>query len=84
MEIDSNGSLNGNGIFSAASPGRAGSVNLDDPDVRLAAEALGDLRAGMQTSAEISILVSHCIGLIIKKISRFPVITSSIDCYITA
>ena len=26
--------------------GRAQSVNLDDPDVRLAAEALGDLRAG--------------------------------------
>jgi transcriptional repressor OPI1 len=37
---------------SAASPdcmydGRASSVSLDDPDVRLAAEALGDLRAGM-------------------------------------
>lgn len=26
--------------------GRSGSVTLDDPDVRLAAEALGDLRAG--------------------------------------
>ncbi|MBE3043165.1 hypothetical protein IMZ48_11455 [Candidatus Bathyarchaeota archaeon] len=40
-----------NSVASAASPdyfdGRAGSVSLDDPDVRLAAEALGDLRAGM-------------------------------------
>lgn len=40
-----------NSVASAASPdyfdGRASSVNLDDPDVRLAAEALGDLRAGM-------------------------------------
>lgn len=40
-----------NSVASAASPdrhmdGRASSVNLDDPDVRLAAEALGDLRAG--------------------------------------
>lgn len=40
-----------NSAASAASPdsrshGRAGSVNLDDPDVWLAAEALGDLRAG--------------------------------------
>lgn len=39
------------GPLSAVSPdgrldGRAGSVNIDDPDVRLAAEALGDLRAG--------------------------------------
>lgn len=42
-----------NSAVSAASPeyfdGRAGSVSLDDPDVRLAAEALGDLRAGMLT-----------------------------------
>lgn len=29
------------------SNGRASSVSLDDPDVRMAAEALGDLRAGM-------------------------------------
>ncbi|KAF5580211.1 clock-controlled 8 (ccg-8) [Fusarium pseudoanthophilum] len=41
-----------NSVVSAASPdalldARAGSVSLDDPDVRLAAEALGDLRAGM-------------------------------------
>jgi hypothetical protein len=43
-----------NSVNSNASPdrydrygdGRAPSVNLDDPDVRLAAEALGDLRAG--------------------------------------
>lgn len=34
--------------------GRSGSVTLDDPDVRLAAEALGDLRAGMYTCAFIS------------------------------
>jgi hypothetical protein len=39
-----------NSVVSAASPdglARAGSVSLDDPDVRLAAEALGDLRAGV-------------------------------------
>lgn len=40
-----------NSVASAASPDtrtdqRAASVNLDDPDVRLAAEALGDLRSG--------------------------------------
>lgn len=40
-----------NSAMSAASPdrfyeGRAASVSLDDPDVRMAAEALGDLRAG--------------------------------------
>lgn len=49
-----------NSIYSAASPdrygdGRAPSVNLDDPDVRLAAEALGDLRAGM------CLLIAFCI-----------------------
>jgi transcriptional repressor OPI1 len=35
-------------VSAIASPrdGRAASVNMDDPDVRLAAEALGDLRAG--------------------------------------
>lgn len=42
-----------NSAVSAASPeyfdGRASSVSLDDPDVRLAAEALGDLRAGTLT-----------------------------------
>jgi hypothetical protein len=32
------------------SNGRASSVSLDDPDVRMAAEALGDLRAGMSGS----------------------------------
>lgn len=44
-----------NGAVGAASPdyfhdGRASSVSLDDPDVRLAAEALGDLRAGKVAS----------------------------------
>lgn len=44
-----------NSVNSATSPdrygdGRAPSVNLDDPDVRLAAEALGDLRAGMPST----------------------------------
>lgn len=44
-----------NGPLSAVSPdgrldGRAGSVNIDDPDVRLAAEALGDLRADFVSS----------------------------------
>jgi len=51
MDIDvaSSGST-----MSTASPdrfpeGRASSINLDDPDVLLAAEALGDLRAGMSS-----------------------------------
>ncbi|KAI0467955.1 transcription factor Opi1-domain-containing protein [Xylaria cf. heliscus] len=44
-----------NGTMSAASPdrfqnGRSSSVSLDDPDVRLAAEALGDLRADFVSS----------------------------------
>lgn len=48
MDLDATSS----GTMSTASPerfyeGRATSLNLDDPDVRLAAEALGDLRAGM-------------------------------------
>ncbi len=47
MDTDASSS----GTVGAASPdglynGRGGSVSLDDPDVRLAAEALGDLRAG--------------------------------------
>jgi hypothetical protein len=47
MELDASS----NSVISAASPDRthelrASSVSLDDPDVRLAAEALGDLRAG--------------------------------------
>ena len=47
MDLDASS----NSAASAASPdryldGRASSVSLDDPDVRLAAEALGDLRAG--------------------------------------
>lgn len=47
MDLDTSS----NSVASAASPdrfldGRASSVSLDDPDVRLAAEALGDLRAG--------------------------------------
>ncbi len=44
-----------NSVTSEASPdqkeGTPTSVTLDDPDVRLAAEALGDLRAGMLTRA---------------------------------
>ncbi|KAH6988026.1 transcription factor Opi1-domain-containing protein [Ilyonectria sp. MPI-CAGE-AT-0026] len=44
-----------NSVASAASPdrlldARSGSVSLDDPDVRLAAEALGDLRADFVSS----------------------------------
>ncbi|KAH7165639.1 transcription factor Opi1-domain-containing protein [Dactylonectria macrodidyma] len=44
-----------NSVVSAASPdhlhdARSGSVSLDDPDVRLAAEALGDLRADFVSS----------------------------------
>lgn len=47
MDVDTSS----NSGASAASPdrfadGRASSVSLDDPDVRMAAEALGDLRAG--------------------------------------
>ena len=52
MDLDTSS----NSAVSAASPdyfhdGRASSVSLDDPDVRLAAEALGDLRAGMFRSS---------------------------------
>lgn len=48
MDLDA---ITGNGAVGTASPdrwqeGRASSVSLDDPDVRMAAEALGDLRAG--------------------------------------
>ena len=55
MDLDNNS----NGSVSAASPdriGRSGSVNIDDPDVRLAAEALEDLRAGMHH--DISLVMS--------------------------
>ncbi|KAF4998227.1 hypothetical protein FGRMN_3276 [Fusarium graminum] len=61
MDLDST-----NSVVSAASPdrlvdARAGSVSLDDPDVRLAAEALGDLRAGvfLNTSLPLSPPTSH-------------------------
>jgi transcriptional repressor OPI1 len=48
MDVD----VSSNSAVSAASPdrfhdGRASSVSLDDPDVRIAAEALGNLRAGI-------------------------------------
>ncbi|KAI5461719.1 transcription factor Opi1-domain-containing protein [Mariannaea sp. PMI_226] len=51
MDIDTSS----NSVVSAASPdrltdARASSVSLDDPDVRLAAEALGDLRADFISS----------------------------------
>ncbi|KAF5231424.1 hypothetical protein FAUST_9287 [Fusarium austroamericanum] len=51
MDLDASS----NSVISAASPdrlldARAGSVSLDDPDVRLAAEALGDLRADFISS----------------------------------
>ncbi|GJC87684.1 clock-controlled protein 8 [Colletotrichum liriopes] len=50
MDLD----VSSNSVMSAASPdrfyeGRAASVSLDDPDVRMAAEALGDLRAARHT-----------------------------------
>ncbi|KAM5344743.1 hypothetical protein ACJ41O_010605 [Fusarium nematophilum] len=51
MDLDASS----NSVVSAASPdrlldARASSVSLDDPDVRLAAEALGDLRADFVSS----------------------------------
>ncbi|KAI0005780.1 transcription factor Opi1 [Xylariaceae sp. FL0662B] len=51
MDVDNSS----NSGLSAASPdcfqdGRASSVSLDDPDVRMAAEALGDLRADFVSS----------------------------------
>ncbi|KAF4974115.1 hypothetical protein FZEAL_8953 [Fusarium zealandicum] len=51
MDLDASS----NSVVSAASPdrfldARSSSVNLDDPDVRLAAEALGDLRADFVSS----------------------------------
>lgn len=56
MDIDTRS----NSVVSMASTegpleGRSGSVTLDDPDVRLAAEALGDLRAGMHTQSIIEL-----------------------------
>lgn len=53
LKTDADASSTSTGTAGAMSPdchidGRASSVSLDDPDVRLAAEALGDLRAGMQ------------------------------------
>ncbi|KAI1347850.1 transcription factor Opi1-domain-containing protein [Xylaria sp. FL0043] len=49
------GDVNSTSTVSSASPdrftdGRASSVSLDDPDVRMAAEALGDLRADFVSS----------------------------------
>ncbi|KAI0427139.1 transcription factor Opi1-domain-containing protein [Xylaria sp. FL1042] len=49
------GDVNSTSTVSTASPdrfpdGRASSVSLDDPDVRMAAEALGDLRADFVSS----------------------------------
>lgn len=51
MDLDASS----NSVVSAPSPdrlldARSSSVSLDDPDVRLAAEALGDLRAGLCSS----------------------------------
>jgi transcriptional repressor OPI1 len=59
MEADSPS----NSAISAASPetldhDRSSSVSLDDPDVRLAAEALGDLRAGQYSRLLIAALPS--------------------------
>ncbi|KAI0968576.1 transcription factor Opi1-domain-containing protein [Xylaria arbuscula] len=54
MDVD-NGSNSGRSTMSTASPdrfhdGRASSVSLDDPEVRMAAEALGELRADFVSS----------------------------------
>ncbi|KAI1313345.1 transcription factor Opi1-domain-containing protein [Xylaria venustula] len=54
MDVD-NSSNSGRSTMSAASPdrfhdGRAPSVSLDDPEVRMAAEALGELRADFVSS----------------------------------
>ncbi len=51
MRMDVDSSSTSTGPVGTVSPdryidGRASSVSLDDPDVRMAAEALGDLRAG--------------------------------------
>ncbi|EFX00510.1 ccg-8-like clock controled protein [Grosmannia clavigera kw1407] len=51
LKTDADASSTSTGTAGGMSPeyhidGRASSVSLDDPDVRLAAEALGDLRAG--------------------------------------
>jgi hypothetical protein len=60
MDVDMTGALNG----AVSPPGRpadarASSVSLDDPDVRLAAEALGDLRAGMRLVSRFTQSISH-------------------------
>ena len=46
METDTAGSHPSSAASPQTDTGRASSVSLDDPDVRMAAEALGDLRAG--------------------------------------
>ena len=61
-----NGDFDGaNSVTSEASPdhqkeGTPTSLTLDDPDVRLAAEALGDLRAGRLTDAVPDFAGKHC------------------------
>jgi hypothetical protein len=55
MDLDIKAATNAVARTASPSPdhhhnGRSSSVSLDDPDVRLAAEALGDLRAGMSYS----------------------------------
>ncbi|CAK7268978.1 transcriptional regulator opi1 [Sporothrix epigloea] len=54
MDVDSSSNSNSTGPAGATSPDRFGvrasSVSLEDPDVRMAAEALGDLRADFVSS----------------------------------
>ena len=60
-----------NSVTSAPSPDRHSSTNsltLDDPDVRLAAEALGDLRAGMAPLPCLAV-VSSCFRLYLHFLS---------------
>lgn len=66
-----------NSVTSAPSPDRYNSnnsVNLDDPDVRLAAEALGDLRAGMSNTRAALLGLMMGVPVLCKKASQYHVL----------
>lgn len=78
MDIDTSS----NSGASAASPdrfpdGRASSVSLDDPDVRMAAEALGDLRAGQSLVLLIyADALTPILSLLARSLTRLDFVSS--------
>jgi transcriptional repressor OPI1 len=78
MDVDPSSSSRRGASASSVSPdrfqdGRSSSVSLDDPDVRMAAEALGSLRAGQFSLAHASMAPSPSIVFILASslFSRF-------------